>query len=221
MYHYIGDYYDSKKTDSNNNLMHGLAVPTAMFELQMRTLKNKGYQTTDFDTLNSWSTNKTGAPKGRFMLTFDDGYADFYSNAFPILKKYNFHATIYVITQFVGHSGYLNWDNIKELQQSGLVTIGSHTLSHKNLPSLSIPDLNKEVVQSKFELEQHLGIPIKDFCYPSGEYSSDVVNAVVRAGYRDSVTTASGRWDFTQNLQLIPRTRISGYMPLDTFSGMF
>jgi peptidoglycan/xylan/chitin deacetylase (PgdA/CDA1 family) len=221
MYHYVGDHYDPKVNTINNTLMHGLAVPTAVFDQQMEHLAARRYRTMSFTELRSIQTQPGPLPADAIVLTFDDGYVDFYTNAYPILKKYNLKATVYVITKFIGRQGYIDWDMIREMQNSGLITIGSHTTMHNNLPSLSLSTLSADLRTSKAELEEKLGVPVEDFCYPSGKYNSDVVNAVGTAGYKTATLTVYGRW-FPQNHPLMmPRERVSGYLSIEAFRELY
>lgn len=221
MYHYIGDYYDPKISTPNNNLMHGLAVRVLDFDKQMSHLVEKKYKTIDMAKIRQLQASNSSIPKGYIMISFDDGYADFYTNAYPILQKYNIHGTVYIVSKFVGQSGYLTWDQIKEMQKSSLVSIGSHTLHHKYLTSLSTPEIQDEVANSKVELEQNLGASIPDFCYPYGNQNSLVVEAVQKAGYKTAVTTSNGNWKPGTDPFLIPRQRISGYTTFEVFSQLF
>jgi peptidoglycan/xylan/chitin deacetylase (PgdA/CDA1 family)/glycosyltransferase involved in cell wall biosynthesis len=141
--------------------------------------------------------------KHNLVLTFDDGYDDFYSEVFPLLQRYDLKATVFLVVGQIGKSnawdeavGYrsrrlLSVEQICEMQRYG-VHFGSHTLTHAWLPHLSNEDLYREVVDSKSRLEDLLGVEVLCFAYPSGGLDSRVRAAVALAGYKMAVTTEEG-----------------------------
>lgn len=141
------------------------------------------------------------------MITFDDGYEDAATAALPILERYGFPATFYIVTEFVGRPGYLSWEQVALLHASGM-EIGSHSLTHPDLAALDLDAAEAQIVQSKAILEQQLGIPIRSFCYPIGSYSPEVADLVRAAGYTNAVTTHQGR-NLEQMFE-IPRRRVLG-----------
>ncbi len=212
MYHYIGNYYDPSVYSANNSLMKELAVTSEKFEDQMKYLFRSRYRSLTFRDLKP-----TLKGSKNIIITFDDGYRDFYTNAFPILKRYRLKSTVYIISRFVGRDNYMTWDMLKEVQESGLVTIASHTLNHSLLSILDRPNLHEEIASSKKELEEKLGISIKDFCYPYGNFSQAAVEEVAAAGYLTAVTTAPGKWSKDSEKHLIPRVRINGSLDIEGF----
>ncbi|MDR0734466.1 MAG: polysaccharide deacetylase family protein, partial [Elusimicrobiota bacterium] len=102
------------------------------------------------------------------MLTFDDGWLDNYTCAFPLLKKHNIKANIFLTAGLVGQNNMLAWSQIEEMRQSGLAEFASHGLTHKRLRALSDDDCLSELIQSKKILEQKLGRKILSFAYPYG-----------------------------------------------------
>lgn len=149
MYHYI-----RLNPDPNDKLGFNLSVTPTDFDSQMQYLASNGYNSVDVATLVNALKNKTSLPIKTVVITFDDGYRDFYTTAFPILKKYNLHAESYVISGFVEGRDYMTWAMLKEVQSSGLVTIGSHTINHYYLTSLNTPSLITELNQSKAQIEK-------------------------------------------------------------------
>jgi peptidoglycan/xylan/chitin deacetylase (PgdA/CDA1 family) len=136
-------------------------------------------------------------------ITFDDGYADFYYNAYPILKHYGYQSTVYVVSKLAGKDNV--WDSrneniakplmdrktIIEISRNG-VQIGSHTKTHPELTRLSSGEQNEEISASKKDLEEQLNLPVDTFCYPGGDYNEQVKATVKKAGYRNAVTTQRG-----------------------------
>jgi len=135
-----------------------------------------------------------GLPPRRVILTFDDGYADFYTKALPALRRHGFTATLYVVTAFVGgtsrwlqHMGegtrpMLTWEQLAEISASG-IECGAHTHTHRPLDMLPLSVVRDEIVRSKELLEEHLGQQVSSFAYPSGFYSARVRQIVRAAGY--------------------------------------
>ncbi|MDO8551823.1 MAG: polysaccharide deacetylase family protein [bacterium] len=182
-YHHIGDGTDS------------LFVKTDTFASQMEYLARKGYTTITLVDLVNNLQNGTPLPAKPIILTFDDGYRDFYENAYPILKAHNFKATLFVITQFVGGSAYLQyvtWDQLAQMSSSGLVTIGDHTLSHLPLPSLLPDRVKDEIISAKNILESRLGKHVDVFAYPYGSDSDESEKVLREGGFAVAVTTKRG-----------------------------
>lgn len=137
------------------------------------------------------------------VITFDDGYQDFNKYAFPILKKYNFSATVFLTTGHIGKNDLfknrkcLNWDEIIELQNNRIV-FGSHTVTHPLLVSLSKKDVEYELSQSKAVIEDKLGIPVESFSYPfafpekNKTFIQFLLQALLKFKYSNSVSTIIG-----------------------------
>ncbi|MBI5412318.1 polysaccharide deacetylase family protein [Candidatus Peregrinibacteria bacterium] len=142
-------------------------------------------------------------PKNPVMLTFDDGYEDFYTRAFPVIKKYHLRATLFVITGKLDKPSYLTTAQLKEISDSGVVEIGSHTVTHPDLTTLSNAALAQELTDSKRALETMTGKPVVSFCYPLGKTNARVQKAVAVAGYLFARTTSHGFFiDFKDPLAL-------------------
>ena len=118
-----------------DNVNSSLSVPPSEFERQMAFLAQNGYHTITPHELYMAFTDGGPLPNNPVLITFDDGYDDNYTNAFPILKKYGLQATIFVITSLMdqNYPGYLTWGHAAEMEASGIVTIESHTVSHGSL----------------------------------------------------------------------------------------
>lgn len=125
-------------------------------------------------------------------LTFDDGYADFFINVWPLIKYYHFPATVFVIVKRIGEIGYLNFSHLKEMLPGGLLSVGSHTLGHRYLLGLNERQLKIEIEDSKKILEVNLGCPIDWFSYPWGGFSPCIQDTVRKAGYKAAFTTNQG-----------------------------
>lgn len=153
------------------------------------------------------------APGRRVILTFDDAYDDFLSEAFPVLDRIGFKATVFVVVDRIGKTNewdvskgfrsrhLLSIEQIRELHRHG-VHFGSHTLTHTLLTDLSNRDLEREVRDSKHKLEDLLGSEVPCFSYPWGAADMRVRAAVARAGYKVAVSTAEGLNDWEDSLYL-------------------
>lgn len=187
-----------------------IVVSIQTFERQMRFLKEHKYNVLTLESAADLIKNNKKIPFRAIVLTFDDGYKDNYTYAFPILKKYKFPATIFIIISEVGRPDRMSWEEIKEMQDSGLITFGSHTQSHLFLPEVKTDsELNKEIQDSKLELESKLHKAVHTFAYPMGRFSDKVKQAVRASGYKVGVVTNPGKKFPNQDIFALKRLRIS------------
>lgn len=159
-------------------------------------------------------------PEKSFVITFDDGFEDNYTNAFPILKKYNFKATIYLVpTQTSNHweekntsvlSNLLNKEQINKMQESGLIEFGSHTLSHVNLSTIDDIQLERELVSSKQEVEKIINKECTAFAYPYGKFDDRIIKATLKAGYSNATVVKRGLYELQDDILAIKRIGILG-----------
>lgn len=200
MYHYI------RVADPSDKMGLALSVTPENFNLQMEWLKNNDYSSMKLadiaDPQQVVLQNLISQNKKPIVITFDDGYTDAYTKAFPILKKYDFTGTFFIIRHSVGakNNFYMNENQINEMQENNM-EIGSHSLTHPNLTTISFEKLNNEIFNSKNESQV--------FCYPSGRYNEETMNLVKKAGYKAAVTTKDGTTNQDSNLLELPRKRIT------------
>ena len=193
------------------------------FERQMRILQEKGYTAVSLeDLVNSESRNTNH--ESRVAITFDDGYENVYHYAYPILKKYGFTATLFIITGFVGQENlwdvnvgrrrfrHLSWDKILEMKENGF-TMGSHTVTHRDLTKIPIEEVRWELSTSKRMLEKRIGDEVKYFSYPFGRYNREIQEIAQEVGY----TAAFTSYPKTKNSLIDPfaRRRVGIYI-IDT-----
>lgn len=206
MYHYV------RTVDKNKDpLGYNLSMEPAEFEKQIGWLQDNGYQS----AVTGDILRKT-LPEKPVILSFDDGYADFYSTAFPILEKYGFTAEIAVIVGKISQPGYMTADQIMEMKENG-IQIDSHTLNHPDLTKTSPEQLKKELAESKNFLENMSGAPVKTLVYPSGKYDKAVLDAAAGAGYTASLTTEPGFADLKNSFLVLKRVRIDNRDNLENF----
>ena len=187
MYHHIG-------LTTPDDEQYPFTISPQLFEKQLLFLKQNGYTAvSESDIVRAYQTGASLLKKP-VLLTFDDGHADNYTALFPLLQKYHTPALIFLITDKIGTPGYLTWAQIQEMQQSGLVSFGSHTCSHRRLRSLPDNEIEQEVVKSKQILEEKLHTPIYSFCYPfgAGGFDKRVRPQVLKAGYLLDFSTKKG-----------------------------
>ena len=165
-------------------------ISPEVFEKQVKYLVDKKYTFIGLEDLNSGKKIKKPV-----MITFDDGYFDNYKYVFPILKKYNIKAVIFLIAAKTGtEPDYLTWPQVLEMQNSGLVSFGSHGLTHTNIRRMEEASAVKELKESKSILESKLGRAVTTFCYPFGAGGTDkrVRKLVAESGYLYDFSTRRG-----------------------------
>jgi peptidoglycan/xylan/chitin deacetylase (PgdA/CDA1 family) len=151
------------------------------------------------------------------VLTFDDGFVGNYTYLFELLKKYNVPATIYLTPNIKGIQA-LNAKQIQEMQASGLVEFGAHTMTHINLTKVSNETAEKEIVQSKKAVEKLTGVVCQTFAYPYGRYNMHHAEMVKNAGFTTAVTTKKAIAKFSHsNAYTLPRLGIGGCINMIQF----
>jgi peptidoglycan/xylan/chitin deacetylase (PgdA/CDA1 family) len=150
--------------------------------------------------------------KRMVSITFDDGYQDFYQVVFPLLRKNNLPATVFVATDYVGkewpfvsnHPKMLTWEQINEISNNN-IEIGAHTLSHPNLQKKRLEDADCEIRKSKEEIEKHIDRRVNFFSYPFGRCRPEIVDIVKSAGFKGGV---GGKGTIQKDAQIFVLNRI-------------
>ena len=200
----------------------GLRVPPEDFDWEMQYLKKNNYHTVSLGNVLDYFQSGKALPQKPIVITFDDGYKDNYQYAYPILKKYDYTATVFVVTSIIGKTNefdvkkhlqpenkMMDWSEIKSLATGG-ITIGSHTLTHPHLTQISQTEARQEIMESKNVLEKGLGKEVQFFCYPYGDNNDTVAKMVKEIGYRAAVTTQLGINNQDNDPYLMNRIRIMG-----------
>lgn len=172
---------------------HPSTIKVKDFKTHMEFLKENS-QVVDLSTIITEIKNKK-EPKGDIAISFDDGYKEVYKNALPILEKYNLPATFFIIADFIGNNKFMSWQQLKHLINKGYL-IGSHTLGHKRLSTVSEKDLRKEIIESKKILEDNLNKEISLFALPFGkdrDITEKTEQIIRKAGYKCCCTTTGYR----------------------------
>ncbi len=184
-------------------------VSPERFERHMAYLKKHHFNVLPLSTLVQIIKQGKPLPRQSVVITFDDGYEDNFQYAFPVLRKYGFPTTIFVITDIVNTEGYLTTTEMKEMLAQG-IEIGSHTRRHAYLPGILGKTLVEEVKGSKDWLEQELGVTINNFAYPAGGFNEEAKQLVQEAGYESACTTNRGYDRFNRDVYELKRIRFSG-----------
>jgi peptidoglycan/xylan/chitin deacetylase (PgdA/CDA1 family) len=180
------------------------------FRRQMDFLEKAGYSIISLEELVEGTNSGRKFPYGTVVITFDDGFEDNYLNAFPVMAKYNFPATIFLITGYVGEKeGYMNWDQVRVMIANG-ISFGGHTRNNVYLPSLTDnAKLWEEISGSKKDIEQATGSVVDHFCYPIGGFNDNIKNTVKKAGYKGACTTNRGNDRYNKDVFEINRVKIT------------
>ncbi len=199
------------------------------FEQQLLAIRAKGYTTITPDQLVDALSGRSVLPGKSVIITFDDGFSS-QLKAFSLLQKYQMKATYYIITggaasnwcigagrrynqaQACGDS-YLNWDQIKTLDRSGLIEIGAHTVNHLALSAQPAEVQRSEIFDSKATIEYQLGHSVSSFAYPYGSFNALTISLVQQAGFTSAVTTAKGMTQTLAGVFTMPRVRSAAELP--------
>jgi peptidoglycan/xylan/chitin deacetylase (PgdA/CDA1 family) len=200
MYHSISD-----EDESNAHAYYRTKTSPAMFRAQVKYLHESGYETCSLARAIQHLQNPTRSAAKLVVITFDDGYRDFYHHAFPILNQYGFSATVFLPTAYIGESPLsfkradcLTWAEVRELNRHGIL-FGSHTVTHPQLHELTMPKIQEEIVNSRKTIEEMLGCAVDSFAYPYAFPQTDtdfkrmLRDSLCLAGYQNGVCTIVGR----------------------------
>lgn len=174
----------------------------AMFRQQLQYLKDHGYQTITFEDLDH--LEKYPKP---VLLTFDDGYADNYTTVYPMLKEFGMKATFFVFPNGLGRQHMMTREQIKELSDSGIVSIQSHSLSHANMTKLSASQQEYEMKESQRQIREITGKSPFAITYPEGGYTNTTLSIAAKY-YHFGICAGGNRWKISDAFYTIPRYRM-------------
>ncbi|MGD9657675.1 MAG: polysaccharide deacetylase family protein, partial [Methylocystis sp.] len=198
------------------------------FEAQMAWLRRHGYRSVSIEYWLESRRTRTPLPGRPILITFDDGYKDFYTTAWPILRRFDFSALVFLVSGHVGgvaewDAGYgnpaplMDWTEISELSREG-VAFGGHTQRHPCLTDCSAIELNQELTSARLDLQARVASFANVLAYPFGAYNEEVVASAVQGGYAAGVTTEFRAASFDDEIFCLPRLEIPGRLELDEFS---
>ena len=176
------------------------------FERQMAFFAKNKYNVISLDALIESIKQGNFIPKNSVVISFDDGVENNYTNALGVLKKYDFPAIVFVPSSLIGKTKQMSAAQLQEMIHAG-IDIGSHTQTHAYLPDLSFEEQRREIFDSKKDLEESLGIPIKYFAYPIGGFSDEIKEIVRQAGYEGACATNRGYDRFNKDVFELKRIR--------------
>jgi peptidoglycan/xylan/chitin deacetylase (PgdA/CDA1 family) len=196
-------------------------LPVQIFEEHLIHLKFN-YDVISIDALVHGLYGGGPLPNRPVAITFDDGYVDNYTQAFPLLLKYQLPATIYLATDFISgklqliHAegwNSMSWEQVREMQQSGFISFAAHTRTHPILRSLSDEQVSEEIEGSREDIRRQLGIEVKTFAYPNGQggdISRQSIQTVKESGFEAAFSTLWSTRHKPNDQWLISRVMISG-----------
>jgi len=208
LYHHVAD------TDEPRRYF----VSPENFETQISSLHDWGYTAIPLSLLVEAMLNGAELPPRPVVITFDDGYRDVYQNALPVMQRYGFVGTIYIIVDQIGVGGYLNTRQITRLIEQGW-ELGSHSQTHANLRKSGV-SIEKELTGSKETLELLFDTPVRSFSYPYGSATPAITQLVKASGYRSAVGIGASITHRTKNLYYLSRNEVQGTFDLVTFAGL-
>jgi peptidoglycan/xylan/chitin deacetylase (PgdA/CDA1 family) len=202
-----------------------ISIKPSLFLQEMRFISGS-CKPVSLKQVEAFIANESTLADLSVAVTFDDGFRDNYENAFPILEKCRVPATIFVTTGFVGgkvtydtgQKPALSWPEIRELVESGLIEIGSHTISHPDdLAELPLQDQRREIAESKKILEDNLGLEVRHFCSPKGRFSNLTAQILADSSYKLALTNRSGLVRKGMDVFSVPRLGSSNWDSLAVF----
>jgi peptidoglycan/xylan/chitin deacetylase (PgdA/CDA1 family) len=200
MYHHVQTEEAAKA-----NKQTGLTTFSDFFQKQMQYLKDKGYNVATMNDLVNFFDNGTQIPAKSVLITFDDGYGDFATDAFPILQSFDFKATVFSPSGLMNNPGYLSWDQTSSM--NGSILFANHTWSHKNVGG-TVSEMQYEISTADTQLSEHgLNSP-KVFAYPFGLDSSASEKFLTSLEYKAAFTTIPGNILCKEQRLSLPRIRI-------------
>ncbi len=214
MYHYI-----SAAPSARDLIRYGLSVRPDMFEAQLKLLHDNGFTTITLRDVYNYLAVGTPLPDKPIVLTFDDGYLDNYTNAFPILQKYGMVGTFFVLTgrADAGDPAYLSWDMIQAMSNAGM-DVQLHARDHLDMRNRSYDWLVFQIVGGRQSIEGHTGKPVIFMAYPSGKYDANVLRFLKATNFWAAVTTAYGSQHTLGDALIWDRIRIAGQLRLSDFA---
>jgi peptidoglycan/xylan/chitin deacetylase (PgdA/CDA1 family) len=195
-----------------------LTVSPEMFETQMLILHQKGYTPITPRELSEAIRCGIPLPDLAVVITFDDGHVDNYEYAYPIMDELGFRGAMYVVANRTATDGFLDVEQLKEMLSEGW-EIGSHSVSHPDLTTISAERLREELLNSRSRLEADLGIEIQSFAYPFGSFTPEMVKKVIEYGYSNAMGIGTLSKHSQGNLFYLSRHAVDGRAGLDAFEG--
>jgi len=180
------------------------------FTRQMEYIKKKGYEVISLAELVKGIEGKKLFKRNKVVITFDDGYQDNFEYAYPILKKFSFPATVFLISDNIGNEkGFLSWEEARVMSENK-ISFGAHTKSHFYLgPAKDDKSTWEQISGCKEEIEKKIQAPVEYFCYPTGGFNERVKEIVKEAGYKGACSTNRGFASFNSDVYELKRIKVT------------
>ncbi len=217
MYHHV-----AAPPPDADAIRRDLSVSPQAFEEQLRYLVGAGYQPITLRQLAMHlQTGRPPLPKKPVVLTFDDGYRDNYTHAYPLLKEYGFVATFFILSGPIdfGDKEYMTWEQIELMSADGM-EIGDHSYSHPDLAGQPLDFITWQILAPKEAIEAHTGQEVRSFCYPAGSYDQTVIEVLKATHFWGAVTTQVGVRQSSEQLFELKRVRVHSDYSLAQFGAL-
>ena len=216
MYHHI-----EEPPPGANVYRRDLSVTPDSFRAQLRYLRQEGYETITLNDLALHLTMGKPLPEKPVILTFDDGYADAYTHAFPLLQKFGFLGTFFLVSAPIDaqNPDFLSWDQVKEMHAAGM-RFEPHSYDHPDMRNRGFDFVVFQILAPKEAIEARTGETCRFFAYPSGRYDQYVIDVLRSADYWGAVLTEQGATHTGNDLFTLKRVRVHGGEDLDRFVRM-
>ena len=206
LYHHVADPGETSR----------YFVSSQQFEKQISSLRSWGYTAIPISLLVQAIEGGADLPLRPVVITFDDGYRDVYQNALPVMERYGYTGTAYVIVKQIGVGGYMNTKQLKELVDRGW-EVGSHSETHSNLRKTKTK-LVDEIFNSRLALEELLSTPVLSFSYPYGSANPSLLKLVQQAGYQSGAGLGSTSRHTLKSRFYLSRLEVEGSYDLVEFA---
>lgn len=209
-YHHI-----QPQSEAIANKQTSVSIDSGIFESQMAYINSHGYTAISaLDLVNALRTH-TGLPGKSIVVTIDDGYSDLYTRAFPIIKRYNIHISAMIPSGLVGNPGFITWDQLREMQSSGLVYFVDHSWSHYSATN-NLAKAKYEIETARTQLEANLGQKVDLYAYPYGSYNNLEIQILQQDGFLGAFSTLGGSYQCDSFIYTLHRVHI-GNAPLSAY----
>lgn len=209
------------------------SIDSALFAEHMRYLKSEGHIfRTVSQVVESLDNESSTLSENTLVITFDDGFSDFYDNALPVLVDEAIPATLFIVADYVGSTSkwlaregeflrpMLTWQQVNEIGHQGGIECGSHTMTHPHLDELTMSKATDQIVRSKALLEDKLGLPVLSFAYPYGHFDTAVRDRVEAAGYSSACAVKNAFSSPEDDRFALARIVVPGGMTVEQLDGL-
>ena len=208
----------------DDRLSPAIGVSPQAFAAQMEYLRKKNYRSISFEQLADYFMKGRSLPSRPVIISFDDGYLDNFTRAYPILKQNGFRASIFLVSDYIGlrseWAGCTGEDVAPLMSREQLLILiregfelGSHTRRHTNLTAVPPEEARREVEEGKLNLENLLQKPIRSFAYPFGNFNPDIIEGVRKAGFTTARTVHTDNTHCLEDLLTLRCVKLNGRTP--------